>query len=328
MIERFVSRRKEEWTRLDALVKLARQKRVGALSAEQIVALGYLYRRAAGDLAIARRDFPGDRLTLYLNQLVARAHAVVYRPEAGEWRQFVAFFRRGFPALYRETLPFTAAAFLIFALAGLAGFVVVLRWPDSAPYLVPQQIVATVQEQRMWTEEMPVAPPLMSSAIMANNIQVALFALAGGVLFGIATFYVLAMNGLQIGAVAGLCQSYGLSLRLWSFIAPHGFIELSVIFIAGGGGLRLGYALLQPGLHSRREALSLAARRVVKLLFGCVPLLVVAGVIEGFVSPSALPPTAKLLIGAATGLALYAYLLGAGRKPVTAASAPSAPGTY
>ena len=254
---------------------------------------------------------------MYLNQLVARAHAVVYRSEAGEWRGIAGFFRRGFPALFRETLPFTGAAFVVFVIAAAAGFFAVLLAPDSASYLVPEQVAASVKEQRMWTEETKVPSQLMASLIMANNIQVALFAFAGGVLFGTSTFYVLAYNGLMLGAVAGICQAYGLSLRLWSFVAPHGVIELTVIFIAGGSGLRLGYALLHPGLHTRRESLLAATRQIVKLLFGCVPLLVIAGTIEGFVSPSALLPWAKLTFGVVTAILLYSYLFLAGRKPAT-----------
>ena len=314
MLERFVSRRKGDWERLERLIALGQASPAGAPSAEEIMELAYLYRRAAADLAIARRDFPGDRLALYLNQLVARAHAVVYRSEAGEWRGIITFFRQGFPALFRETLPFTAAAFFVFILAGAAGFFAVLLAPDSATYLVPSQVVASVREQRMWTEEVPLPPQLLASLIMTNNIRVVLFAFAGGVLFGVATFFVLASNGLVFGAIAGLCQAYGLSLRLWSFVVPHGFIELTVIFIAGGAGLRLGYALLHPGLYPRRESLILASRQVVKLLFGCVPLLVVAGAIEGFISSSTLLPEAKLAVGAASGVLLYCYFLLAGRK--------------
>ena len=314
MLERFVSRRKGDWERLERLIALGQASPAGAPSAEEIMELAYLYRRAAADLAIARRDFPGDRLALYLNQLVARAHAVVYRSEAGEWRGIVTFFRQGFPALFRETLPFTAAAFFVFILAGAAGFFAVLLAPDSATYLVPSQVVASVRGQRMWTEEVPLPPQLLASLIMTNNIRVVLFAFAGGVLFGVATFFVLASNGLVFGAIAGLCQAYGLSLRLWSFVVPHGFIELTVIFIAGGAGLRLGYALLHPGLYPRRESLILASRQVVKLLFGCVPLLVVAGAIEGFISSSTLLPEAKLAVGAASGVLLYCYFLLAGRK--------------
>lgn len=316
MIERFVARRAIAWRRLEELITRAGGKGIGALSAEQIVELGSLYRQTAGDLAVARRDFPHDRAVVYLNQLLARAHGIVYRMEPGNWRQAGSFFRRGFPQLFRATLPFTLAAFLIFALAGLAGYLVVLLSPDSATYLVPAQVIASVKEQRLWTDEVAIPPQLMATAIMQNNIQVAFFAFSGGVLFGTASFYVLASNGLAIGAVGGLCQAYGLALGLWSFVAPHGFIELTVIFIAGGAGLQLGHALLLPGLLRRRHALLVAASRAMRLLLGCVPLLVVAGSIEGFGSPSHLPPALKLLAGAATAILLYAYLLLAGRGPV------------
>jgi uncharacterized membrane protein SpoIIM required for sporulation len=91
---------------------------------------------------------------------------------------------------------------------------------------------------------------------------------------------------------------------------PHGVIELSVIFMAGGAGLMVGDAIVRPGLRSRREALTIAARRGVRLVFGCVPLLVIAGAIEGFYSPSDAPDTAKIAVGAIAGILLYAYLLG------------------
>ncbi len=314
MLDRFVSQRQEEWERLERLVALSKTRQIGALSSEEILEMGYLYRRASADLSVARRDFPNDRLALYLNQLVARAHAVVYRSEAGEWRGVKAFFRYGFPALFRETLSFTGAAFVIFLLAALAGFSAVLLAPDSIPYLVPADIVATVKENRMWTEGLQPPSQLLASLIMTNNIRVTLMALAGGVTFGVVTLYAMIANGLHIGSIAGICQTYGLSLRLWSFVAPHGFIELTVIFVAGGAGLRLGHSLLLPGLQSRRESLVLASRKVMRLLFGCVPLLVIAGTIEGFISPSTLLPEAKIAIGIVTAILLYSYLFLSGRK--------------
>lgn len=322
-----VARRRADWERLDALVRRSSARRAAPLSADELIELGRLYQRVVADLAVARRDAPGDRLVLYLNQLVARAHAVVYRSEAGEWRGVFRFFGRGFPELFRQTLPFTAAACAVFVLTAVAGFLAALYLPDSRPYLVPANVLGAVQEQRMWTENISLPSSLLASVIMSNNIRVALLAFAGGILFGVLTFYVLALNGLSIGAVAGVCQAYGLSLRLWSFVAPHGVIELSVIFIAGGAGLRLGHALLRPGLHTRGESLRRATVQVVRLLFGCVPLLVIAGTIEGFISPSPLSPFAKLAIGGLSAVLLFGYLFFAGRSPARCASASSIPGT-
>jgi uncharacterized membrane protein SpoIIM required for sporulation len=149
---------------------------------------------------------------------------------------------------------------------------------------------------------------------MTNNIQVAIMAFAGGTLLGIYTLYILAQNGLMLGILAGAAQSLGFAGNLWGFVAAHGTIELSVIFFAGGAGLQLGWSVIRPGLLTRRAALLLAARRAAQLLLGCVPLLVIAGTIEGFISPSDLPLAVKLAVSLGSGLLLYGYLLLSGRE--------------
>src|SRR5262249_51378085 len=131
---------------------------------------------------------------------------------------------------------------------------------------------------------------------------------AGGVIVGIPTVLVLLQNGLQIGAIAGLTQVYGIHGALWSFVSAHGFLELSVIFISGGAGLYVAHGILRPGLLSRRESVARAGRAATLLACGCVPLLMIAGTLEGFVSPSGLPGGMKFLIGLTTGILLYLYL--------------------
>ena len=141
----------------------------------------------------------------------------------------------------------------------------------------------------------------------------AFLAFAGGVLLGLGTVYVLVSNGLALGSVLGAAHFYGVAPLLWSFVSPHGYLELTCIVIAGAAGLMLGDAMLRPGLLLRREALARAARRAVELVLGAAPVLIVAGLIEGFVSPSDLPVAAKLVIGPLTGAVLYALLLSVGR---------------
>jgi uncharacterized membrane protein SpoIIM required for sporulation len=118
---------------------------------------------------------------------------------------------------------------------------------------------------------------------------------------------------LLLGGVAGLVHVYGLSLDLWSFILPHGTIGLSVIFMAGGAGLRLADALARPGLLSRSASLRQAGQEAVQVVVGGATLLVLAGLIEGFISPSALPPAVRISFGLLMGLLLYSYLIFAGR---------------
>jgi uncharacterized membrane protein SpoIIM required for sporulation len=115
---------------------------------------------------------------------------------------------------------------------------------------------------------------------------------------------------------------YGMAFDLWTFVIGHGMIELSVIIIAGGAGLSLGWAVIHPGLLRRRDALKQAALRSVRLLVGCVPLLVIAGTIEGFISPAEnILWQFKWLVGLSTGALLHAYLLLAGRRAPDSAAA-------
>jgi uncharacterized membrane protein SpoIIM required for sporulation len=313
VIDRFVAERRPLWERLEIL--LARVRRgAGRLSADEIEELGRLYRRSTSDLAIARRDFPDDPLTDYLEQLVARAHPAIYRRTAGDPAAPLRFFASDFPRAFRESWRYTAIAFALFALPFAVAFAATQLDPINGRIIVANRpFVERVERGQSWLEIEPSMRSFEASFIMTNNIQVAFLAFAGGALFGLGTAFVLVWNGLSTGAVAGLASVYGLGPTLYGFVAAHGGIELSVIFVAGGAGLRLGHALLAPGLLPRRQALARAANRSVRLLFGCVPLLVVAGLLEGLVSPSALPTAAKLAVGGGATLLLYAYLLLAGR---------------
>jgi uncharacterized membrane protein SpoIIM required for sporulation len=154
----------------------------------------------------------------------------------------------------------------------------------------------------------------MSAFIMSNNVRVAILAFGGGIAWGLFSVYVLAMNGLTVGAVLGLAANYDMGPTLIGFMVAHGVIELSVIFIASGAGLQLGWALLNPGRYTRRDALGLASRRAVTLVLAAFPLLAIAGLIEGFLSPSSASYGVRLGVGIVSGIVLYAYFLLAGRQ--------------
>ena len=314
--DEFIARRRAGWERLDALLARAGAG-LGGLSAEELRELGRLYRQAASDLAVARRDLPGHPVVAFLNGLVARGHAAVYRESgAGGAARVRAFFAADFPRAFRATWPATLAAFLMFLIPALAGFVATYQDPTLAAALLPgtERIVEEVQAGNEWWLRINEEGRAQASAeIMTNNIGVAFRAFAGGVVFGVYTLYILALNGLLLGIVAGAAQRFDFAGNLWGFVAAHGVVELSVIFIAGGAGLQLGWALLRPGLLTRRAALVVAARRALLLVLGCVPLLVIAGLIEAFISPAPLPLAVKFAVALASGVALYLYLLGVGR---------------
>jgi uncharacterized membrane protein SpoIIM required for sporulation len=313
--EDFIQRKRNSWERLSALLNQAGAG-LASLSADEIQELGRLYRQTSSDLAIARRDFPRHQVSAYLNGLVARGHGAIYRDDDGRSGNVRAFFLHTFPRTFRATWPFTLVSFLMFLLPACIAFALTYRDPDIGTAMVPgsEQVIAQIQAGTEWWQAINADGRSVSSAeIMTNNIGVAFRAFAGGVTFGIYTFIVLVTNGLMLGVVAGAAQRFSFAQNLWGFVVAHSVIELSVIFIAGGAGLQLGWSLLHPGLLTRRAALVLAARRALLLLLGCVPLLVIAGLIEAFISPSPLPLAVKLLVALGSGLALYTYLLGAGR---------------
>jgi uncharacterized membrane protein SpoIIM required for sporulation len=314
-LSHFIATRQPHWTDLERLLARSEGNGLRNFDAEDIEALGRAYRQVISDLAIARRDFPGDQLTLELNTLAARAHLRLYRAPAGSWMRLGRFFWTDFARRVRAARGYLGvAALLLFGPAALA-YLAALLDPTLRDALVPEELRQIMASGRTWTDIEPGLRGGMATVIFTNNIQVAFIGFAGGVLFGLGTVYVLVSNGLMLGSVLGAAQYYGVAPLLWAFISPHGYLELSCIVIAGAAGLMLGDALLRPGLLLRREALARAARRSVELVLGAAPVLVVAGLIEGFISPSDAPLAVKVAIGPLAGLALYALLLTVGREP-------------
>jgi uncharacterized membrane protein SpoIIM required for sporulation len=306
-INAFIQQREKDWQRLEALIR----KR--PLTAREVHELGTLYRAITSDLALARRDYPGERVTLFLNQLLTRTHSVIYQQEKGDFRQLVYYFTHVVPQTFRQTALFTLIAFLLFIIPGIVGYRMAYANPASTDALgltVQRQMLA---QGETWTEIGAEDRAFLSTFVMSNNIRIAILAFGGGVVFGLFTVYILTFNGLFIGAVLGLAAHYDMGGDLFGFIIAHGVIELSVIFIAGGAGLQLGWALLNPGRYTRRDALFMAARRAVTLVVIAIPLLIIAGVIEGFISPSDLPFAVRAGVGVVSGVVLYSYLGLAGR---------------
>jgi uncharacterized membrane protein SpoIIM required for sporulation len=314
-VDQFYQSRQSDWQTLTSLLDRSVEK----LSPEEVLLLGNLYRSTTSDLALAKREFPRHRVTVYLNQLVARGHSALYRSEPLAVGRIIQYVKYGFPQTFRETAPFFVAAALLLILPSLIAGLLTNWEPEAASWLLPpqiQELIPLIENQELWTE-IPVAErPYVSSAITTNNIRVSFLAFSGGITAGLLTVYVLIFNGLLLGGLTGLTAHYDVGFELWTFVIGHGVIELTAIFIAGGSGLMLGWAMLRPGLFRRRDALVLAAQKAVILIMACIPLLMIAGTIEGFISPNEnIPSLVKWSVGFGSGVVLYSYLLLAGRKP-------------
>jgi uncharacterized membrane protein SpoIIM required for sporulation len=310
---RWIEKRRPHWTRLEALVTACDRRGVAALAPDELRELALLYRQAAADLSAVRDDPASTALARHLNQLLARAHNLVYAGQPTAARRPLAFMTRTFPQTFRATFLYTLTAFALFMAGAVAGLAVALTDPGFERFLLGGGMMDTIERREMWTHGILAVKPLASSQIMTNNLLVSFMATASGMFAGLGTVYMMVFNGLLIGVVGAATARAGMAADLWSFVAPHGALELPAIFIAGGAGLILARAILAPGDLPRRDAVAQAGGTAVRLFLGVVPLLVIAGIIEAFVSPTPIPEIVKFSIGASLFALLVVYLARAGR---------------
>jgi uncharacterized membrane protein SpoIIM required for sporulation len=314
---RWLEKRKPNWSRLEDLLARSKGRGVSALDHKDLQELGLLYRQTASDLAIAREDITSSQLAAYLNSLLGRTHNLIYMGNKPKVAGIVRFYSETYPRIFRELWPQTLLAFAIFAVTGLAAFILTIRDPTFAHRLLGTHMMETIEKREMWTHSIVTIKPLAASSIMTNNLSVAFATFASGITAGVGTVWMMVLNGLLIGVIGAATLQAGMAGQLWTFVVPHGVLELPAIFIAGGAGFEIARGMLFPGLLPRRESLARAGGRAAQLLLGTIPMLIVAGVIEGFLSPSETAAPLKFLFGAVMFAALVTYLMRApqGRKP-------------
>ncbi|MCI3926903.1 stage II sporulation protein M [Paenibacillus sp. TRM 82003] len=300
----FLRKHKPLWNELERLVT-AMSRRGARPTAEEVDRFAALHKQASGHLAFLYTHHPAHEAAVHLNKLVAKSHNVLYRDQWNSTESLRAFFRSGLVEMLRARSKFVLAAALLFAIGYLSGFVAIMTDPLSLPAIAPA--FAGVDPSAVTDERENLQSSVMSAEIMTNNIRVAVLAFASGITLGLGTLYLLVYNGILIGALAAVFHRAGESYAFWAYILPHGVIELTAIFIAGGAGLYMGYVILVPGPFTRRFRFLTATKESVQLLLGTIPLFVVAGIIEGYITPTQLSLEMKYGVAALTLILLALY---------------------
>ncbi|MEH7355367.1 stage II sporulation protein M [Neobacillus drentensis] len=307
-VKQFVKMHREEWKQLEQLV-LTMSKRRNAITGDTITQYHRLYQKTAQNLSYSQTYFPNDEVTQYLNGLVSKSHNLLYKDQVSSFKQIRHFFSTKFIGLLVEQWKFVVVAMILFIIGAVGSFIAVMNDPLHIYAILPAEIAQGVNPDHLGEGNGAVDSSLMSASIMTNNIKVAIFAFAGGITFGLVTVYLLVYNGILIGALAALFWHHEKSYDFWAYIVPHGMIELTAIFIAGGAGLLMGYKLFVPGQYTRGYQLKHHAKRSVQLLLGTLPLFVIAGVVEGFITPAAISLEAKYFVAFLTVIGLILYVV-------------------
>ncbi|KIL38051.1 membrane protein [Gordoniibacillus kamchatkensis] len=305
-LTRFIKANKPLWSELEQLLQRFGSRR-GRLQSSDIDRLAELYQAASSHLSSVRDAKGAGETAVYLNHLVSRAHHALYQETGRSGAQLRDFFGRTFPDMLRRRQTFIAAALLLFLIGALSGFLAVRIDPLNAHVILPGNMASSVDPSQTDKPRDNLHSPIVSTLIMSNNIRVAVLAFIGGVTLGAGTVYLLLTNGLLLGALAAVFFQVGRSYVFWAYILPHGIIELTAIFIAGGAGMYMGYRFLVPGPFPRRRQFLRSAKESVQLLMGTVPLFVIAGIIEGYITPSTMPLAAKYAVAGVTLLLVAAY---------------------
>jgi uncharacterized membrane protein SpoIIM required for sporulation len=304
----WIAKRRPHWERLATLLSQSDQNGLSRLSRDELQELALLYRQIAADLSVLRQDATARTYAEHVNHLLARAHHLVYSGRKTSAATLFRFLRDEYPAIFQRNIRFVAASLLISAAWGMLGAALTNARPEFMRHYVGPQMIATMERHEMWTKSVVTVAPMASSAIMTNNLAVSFVTFASGIAFGLGTFFYLYVNGMMLGVIAAACHQYGMSVALWSFIAPHGSLELPAILIAGGAGFRLGSSMLFPGSLRWKDSVARGGIEATRLVSGVIPMLVIAGTLEGFFSPSLAPVWLKFTVGGLLFVLLLSWL--------------------
>ena len=312
---RFLKTRSGAWSRLETIVAKTSKRGIKALNDEELHELTRLYPAVAIDVARARMYNIDPITRSRINQLAISAHGLLYRRKNIRYLHSIwSFFKKDYPRLFRRLWPYMVLATVIFVISFFGTYINTRLKPSNAYIFVPGKMDLTDSEEGVSSKDISerfrrISKPPMAAGIMANNISVAFNAFALGITGGIGTCYVVIYNSMMLGGFSAHFSNHGLTYELCSFIVPHGVLEIFAILVSAAAGLRLGLSLAIPGQLKRSSSLRIGAKEAVLLVIGTIPMFIIAGLIEGFVTPSYVHGIFKIAIGLSMGFLTITYLM-------------------
>jgi uncharacterized membrane protein SpoIIM required for sporulation len=320
-LSHFRAEREADWKRLEALLDLVEKKSAKRLTNEDLVELPRLYRATLSALSIARETSLDGSMIAYLESLSTRAYFILYGCRESLWRQIGGFFASGWATAVRGIWGEIVLIAALFFASALAGYALVVSDPTWFSALVSPELAggrdmqASTEYLRSTLYDRPQEGGLevFATYLFTHNSQISILAFALGFAFGIPTFFLIAQNGVMLGAFYAVFVPKGLGYGLTGWLMIHGTTELSAIILAGAAGLHIGRAVAFPGARTRAAAAGEAGRRGALVMIGVVIMLLVAGLLEGFARQLIVADLARYAI-AAVMLAFWIVYFGlAGR---------------
>ncbi len=306
---KWLENRIPHWRELEPLFN-SRDRKTDDIQQARAIVGGF--RALVSDLSLARQALPGSRIHQWLEAMFLRGHRLIFRAPGNVYLRIRDIYAFESPALVRGMSQLLVSTITLFLGAGFCGWLLIAIFPDLATLFASVEMINRVQSGELWTDGLLNIMPssLLSLSLMTNNITVSFFAFALGAFYGLGTLYIIILNGLMLGGVFAFTAQYGLDGELFKFIIGHGVVELSVICIAGAMGLKLGEALMRPGTQTRQQAFRNATRDAGKVLIVAIPFLIVAGLIEGYISPDPQYDIAfRIMVGLVSGTLFWLLLV-------------------
>ena len=301
----FVKQNKEKWIAferaLDANVKINPDH------------LSDLYIHLTNDLAFAQTYYQNSNTLKYLNSLASQAHQKIYINKKESKNTIVDFFKTDFPLFFSDYQKEFVYAIIAFFVAIFIGSLSTI-YDDSFVRLIlgdgyVNRTLENIAKGNPTAIYQEAGQGGMFLGITINNIRVGMLCFAFGLLTSLGSLYIVLNNGIMVGAFFTMFYNEGVTFDAWRVIMLHGTIELSIIVVCGAAGIILGNGILFPGTYERKYSFINSAKAGLKVMVSTIPLFIIAGFIEGFITRYAFMPAILnwLIVIASAALIIWYY---------------------